>query len=62
MTLVAQQPVCASCDSPDIDAYALVSWSREIQDWQISDVADRCTCGNCGNSEAKIKWENRPAA
>ena len=56
--LVMQMPFC-ECGSPDIEAYACLSWSNELQDWQISEVRDRGTCGDCGSTDAKIVWRNK---
>ena len=55
--LIKQTPVCAKCRSPDIVIQAMLSWSDDIQDWQIASMNDdKASCGNCGATDAAIDW------
>lgn len=56
--LQKQTPVCAECGSSDMEAHGMLSWSKEIQDWQIAETFERCNCNNCGNTDSPIKWIN----
>lgn len=56
--VVAQRPTCAECGYREIEAHAMLSWSETLQDWQIVEVREHGSCSGCGNTEAKISWQD----
>lgn len=56
MTQIKQKPICAECNSADIEAHALLSWSDALQDWQIAEISHECNCADCGDTHARMKW------
>lgn len=58
-TLVPAQPkvviVCRQCGSEEVTRDAVVRWSVEDQDWQVSGIFDNADCDHCGETKLEEK-------
>lgn len=49
-------PVCATCQSDDITAQAMVQWSNETQEWELASTFRMPAHCNFCNGPCGIAW------